>query len=77
MKYIIKSYDDLTKDEVYKMLEIRNEVFVVEQNCSYQDCDGKDLNSFHLFMLDGDIIAGYLRILSKEVSYDRSYQLHT
>ncbi|MFA5522860.1 MAG: GNAT family N-acetyltransferase [Tissierellales bacterium] len=70
MEWQIKKYSDLTIDELYSILKVRNEVFVVEQNCPYQDCDEKDKQAYHLFLDDnGDIIA-YTRILEKSVSYD-------
>lgn len=56
-------FDELTVEELYKILQLRNEVFVVEQNCSYQDCDGKDQVSYHLCgWNDGDLKA-YTRLL--------------
>ena len=70
MEWKIKKYKDLTIEELYRILKVRNEVFVVEQNCPYQDCDGKDKHAYHLFLEDnGDVIA-YTRILEKGVSYD-------
>lgn len=70
MEWIIKKYKDLTIEELYNILKARNEVFVVEQNCPYQDCDGKDKQAYHLFFEDnGDVIA-YSRILNKGISYD-------
>ena len=42
-----KKFDELSVEELYKILQLRNEVFVVEQNCPYQDCDGKDALSYH------------------------------
>ncbi len=49
-----KKFSDLTAEELYKILQVRNEVFVVEQNCAYQDCDGKDIKSYHVTGHDGD-----------------------
>lgn len=70
MEWKMKRYKDLTIEELYSILKVRNEVFVVEQNCPYQDCDGKDKKAYHLFLEDnGDVIA-YTRILEKGVSYD-------
>ncbi len=58
-----KKFDELTVEELYKILQLRNEVFVVEQNCRYQDCDGKDQVSHHLCgWNDGDLKA-YTRLL--------------
>lgn len=51
-------------------MRARNEVFVVEQDCVYQDCDGKDIEAYHLFLMEKERIVAYLRILPKKVSYD-------
>ena len=53
-----KWFNELTVNELYDLLRVRSEVFVVEQNCVYQDLDGDDLQSFHLWLtMDGKIIA--------------------
>ena len=66
----IKAFNELSTDELYQILRLRNEVFVVEQACVYQDCDNKDLKSMHLFYKDkGTIVAG-VRIVPKGISYD-------
>jgi ElaA protein len=64
-----KSFTQLTNDELYKILQLRNEVFVVEQNCPYQDCDNKDLKSHHLTAWKYDNIVAYSRILPPGISY--------
>ena len=43
----IKSFQQLTTNELYEVLQLRSEVFVVEQECVYQDIDGNDLNAIH------------------------------
>lgn len=48
----IKSFDELTSSELYELLRLRADVFVVEQNCVYNDVDGADYASLHLFTLD-------------------------
>ena len=48
LTWTIRSYEELTKDELFDMCEVRQEVFVVEQDCPYQDCDQKDKQSHHL-----------------------------
>lgn len=64
-----KKFDELSIEELYKILQLRNEVFVVEQNCPYQDCDGKDAVSYHLCgWTDGDLKA-YTRLLPPGISY--------
>lgn len=70
MNWNIKKFNQLKVEEIYKILALRNKVFIVEQKCAYLDCDDKDLNSYHLFCEeDGEVVA-YLRILEKGVSYD-------
>lgn len=67
MKRIEKYFDALTAGELYEILKARAEVFVVEQNCVYQDLDGNDYNSLHLFFQEDDgTIAAYLRIFPAE-----------
>lgn len=70
MKWKIKKFNELEVEELYEILKLRNEVFVVEQQCIYQDCDGKDEKSYHLFGEVNGKIAVYLRILEKGVSYN-------
>ncbi|MFA7273056.1 MAG: GNAT family N-acetyltransferase [Crocinitomicaceae bacterium] len=70
MSIEIKSYEALTKDEFHALIALRIEVFVVEQNCPYQDLDGKDLLSFHLLLKDEkDQLIGTARILPAGLSY--------
>ena len=63
-------FDQLLPSELYEILALRQEVFVVEQNCPYQDCDGKDLQSWHLMGRNesGKLIC-YTRLLPPGVSY--------
>ncbi|AKA34949.1 GNAT family N-acetyltransferase [Flagellimonas lutaonensis] len=58
----IKTFDALTKNELYGLLQLRSAVFVVEQDCVYQDIDGKDQKAFHLLCFHGDQLVGYTRI---------------
>jgi ElaA protein len=69
LKWIYKSFDELTVVELYAILQLRNEVFSVEQNCVYQDADDKDQKSFHLAGWDGNKLVAYCRILPKGLSY--------
>lgn len=70
MNFQIKKFKELKVDEIYAILRIRNEVFVIEQRCIYQDCDEKDQSAYHLFCKKDGKIAAYLRILEKGVSYN-------
>lgn len=64
-----KPFSELTNEELYKILQLRNEVFVVEQNCPYQDCDDKDLKAYHLTAWDDDTLVAYTRLLPKGIPY--------
>jgi ElaA protein len=62
MKYIVKSFKELTTDELYEILQLRAEIFVVEQDCVYQDIDFKDQKSLHVFSRNNNKIVAYTRI---------------
>ena len=49
MEFLIKSFDELTKTELYEILKVRVNIFVVEQKCPYPEIDGIDYKSLHLF----------------------------
>ena len=70
MNFEIKKFKELKSEEIYEILKIRNEVFIVEQHCAYLDCDGKDIEAYHIFLEDNKEIVACLRILKKGVSYD-------
>jgi len=61
-----KTFQDLTTQELYSLLQLRSEVFVVEQDCVYQDIDGKDQNALHVIGYDPEIseekILAYTRV---------------
>ncbi|NLY46943.1 MAG: GNAT family N-acetyltransferase [Tissierella sp.] len=69
MNYKLKKFSELTTDELYEILKIRAEIFIVEQKCLYQDIDSRDKLAYHLFFEDHNEIVSYLRILEKGVSY--------
>ena len=70
MTWTIKKFDELTLDELYRILQLRNEVFVVEQNCVYNDIDGKDQPAWHLMAIEDDKVVAYTRILPPGLSYN-------
>lgn len=64
LKFKIKRFEELSALELYQILQLRSEVFVVEQNCVYQDIDGKDLKAVHLIgEVDAKIVA-YCRLFN-------------
>lgn len=68
--WIFKTFDELNSTELYDIIALRQEVFVVEQNCPYQDADGKDKFSYHLLGYDEAMSpAAYSRIVLPGVSY--------
>lgn len=69
MQWKIKTFGELTTAELYEILRIRAEVFVVEQTCVYQDLDLKDKRAYHVFVEENGEIIAYLRVLEKDVSY--------
>lgn len=71
MEYVLKEFNGLSLDELYQIIQLRLEIFVVEQDCVYQDLDSKDKVAYHLFVKDDDDeIVAVLRILPENVSYD-------
>jgi ElaA protein len=69
MKWISKSFDNLTTSELYQVLRLRAEIFVVEQDCVYQDVDNKDQDSYHICGYDDGLLAAYARVVKPGISY--------
>ena len=68
MKTFIKTFQDLSNTEIYQILRLRSEVFVVEQECIYQDIDNKDKKAVHIFLKEKNEIIAYSRVF-KEKEY--------
>jgi ElaA protein len=65
-----KRYRELTCDELYDALELRQRVFIVEQACPYNDCDGLDRHAVHLFGRDeSSALVAYARLLPAGIKY--------
>ena len=58
----VKYFKELTKQELYSILQLRSEVFVVEQDCVYQEIDGKDQNTLHVLGLKNETLVAYTRV---------------
>ena len=67
---VTKIFTELDKEELYQILRLRSEVFVVEQDCVYQDIDNKDQIAIHLFYMEEEEIIGYTRIFKKGDYYE-------
>lgn len=66
-----KSFDNLTPRELYEIMRLRNEVFVLEQLCVYQDADNKDQESHHLMIKDNDKLIAYARLLPPGLAFEQ------
>lgn len=69
INWICKSFKELALEELYLILQLRSEVFVVEQHCYYQDVDGKDPKSYHLMGWKDGMLVAYARLIPPGVSY--------
>lgn len=61
MNLIVKRFDELTTKELYEILKVRSEIFVMEQSILYQDMDNIDYDSIHCFFMDNNKVIAYLR----------------
>lgn len=72
IEWVCKFFNELTVHELYAIIKLRNEVFVVEQNCVFQDADNKDQFSHHLMgWVDGKL-AAYARLVPAGISYSQA-----
>lgn len=69
LNWILKKFEELTPVELYAIMQLRNEVFVVEQNCPYQDADNKDQLSYHLMGMKVDKLVAYTRLIPPGIAY--------
>ena len=70
ISFITKSFNELSTIELYELLQLRAEVFVVEQNCPYLDMDDKDQKSFHVLGYDNGKLVACTRLVPIGVFYD-------
>jgi ElaA protein len=72
IQWKIKAFEALTVNELYDLLKLRSEIFVVEQNCIYLDLDGKDKIALHLYgEFEGNIVA-HARLFKAGISFDNA-----
>lgn len=69
MIVITKFFNELTPVELYAAMRLRNEVFVVEQNCVFQDADNKDQECYHIMLLKGNELIAYARLVPAGLAY--------
>lgn len=63
METRVRKFQELTTEELYEILRLRTEVFVVEQGCAYQEVDGHDVSSQHMMVYDKDELVSYARLV--------------
>jgi len=68
----MKPFGALTTIELYNILKLREEIFVIEQACIYPDIDGRDEVAHHLMAFDGDTLVGCLRIFGRGVTFEEA-----
>lgn len=67
MRWELRAFDALTARELYGVLRLRQDVFIVEQKCAYADADGADERALHLFAVDGDEVVACARLFAPGV----------
>jgi ElaA protein len=72
IQWLLKKFDELKPDQLYAILQLRNEVFVVEQNCVFQDADDKDQDSYHLMGFHNNKLVAYTRLVPAGVFYEQA-----
>ena len=72
MEWATKSFNELTTEELYNLLKIRVDVFVVEQQCAYPEIDGHDQASLHLLSIQDGEIAAYARLVPAGEKYEQA-----
>ena len=72
LKWKIKPFEALNVNELYDLLKLRSEIFVVEQNCVYLDLDGKDKKALHLIGEYDNKIVAYVRLFDAGITFDNA-----
>lgn len=72
MELLIKEFRDLSLEELYELLQLRSEIFVVEQDCVYQDIDGKDADALHIIGKKDGKIVGYARCFPPKYYFEEA-----
>jgi ElaA protein len=71
IQWLLKKFNELTPYQLYAILQLRNEVFVVEQNCVFQDADDKDQNAWHLMGFENSRLVAYTRLVPPGDIYEQ------
>lgn len=72
MKIVYKSYNDLRNTELEDLFRLRQQIFIIEQQCFYEDIDGYDDKASHLLIYDDETLAAYLRLFEPGIKYEEA-----
>jgi ElaA protein len=72
IQWILKKFEELTPYELYAILQLRNEVFIVEQNCVFQDADDKDQDCHHFMGYGNQKLVAYTRLSAPNQIYEHA-----
>ncbi|MCZ4318250.1 GNAT family N-acetyltransferase [Aequorivita viscosa] len=72
MEFEVKNFEELSRKELYEILQLRSEIFVVEQDCVYQDIDGKDQRALHVMGWKDGILVAYARCFKAGDYFDEA-----
>ena len=72
MEILIKNFEELSLTQLYDILQLRSEVFVVEQDCVYQDIDGKDQKALHILGYRDEVLVAYTRCFDKGYYFEEA-----
>jgi len=70
LRWVTKTFAELTVDELYDVLKLRSKVFIVEQKCIFLDIDNNDRKAFHTIGFIGDEVVATTRLFDKDIMYD-------
>src|SRR5690606_7628510 len=65
----VKNFEELSKEELYEILALRSEVFILEQDCVYQDIDYKDQKALHILGKKGNRLVAYSRVFNASIYF--------
>lgn len=69
MTTLLVEFEKLTPAQLYDILKLRQDIFMIEQNCLYQDMDNSDNKAYHLLVYEGEVLAAYLRIFAPGIKF--------
>ncbi len=70
MEKVIKKFSELTAQELHDLLKLRQDVFIIEQNCIYSDIDGSDPKAIHVLLYEGNSLVAYSRLFAPNIKFD-------